>query len=60
MSTGESRSEAGASSVEYGLLIVAIAAVLAIAVFALGGVTDSMFGGTCDKFDEQSSVAATC
>ena len=60
MRTGQSRSEEGASSVEYGLLIVAIAAVLAIAVFALGGVTDSMFSGTCDEFDAQSSVAATC
>jgi pilus assembly protein Flp/PilA len=54
------RSEKGASSVEYGLLIVAIAAVLAIAVFALGGVTDEMFGDTCDEFDAQASVSTTC
>lgn len=55
-----SRSEKGASSVEYGLLIVAIAAVLAVAVFALGGVTDTMFGDTCDEFDAQASVTANC
>ena len=52
--------ERGASSVEYGLLIAGIAAVLAIALFALGGMTDSMFGYTCDEFDAQSSVSATC
>jgi Flp pilus assembly pilin Flp len=52
--------ERGASSVEYGLLIVAIAAVLALAVLALGGVTDEMFTDTCDEFDSQASVTATC
>jgi len=54
------RSDEGASSVEYGLLIVGIAAVLAIAVFALGGMTDSMFGHTCDEIDAQAAASASC
>lgn len=53
-----SRSDRGASSVEYGLLIVGIAAVLAVALFALGGMTNSTFDHTCDEFD--AHVAASC
>ena len=54
------RSDKGASSVEYGLLIIGIAAVLAIALFALGGMTDSMFGHTCDEFDAEAAASADC
>ena len=54
------RPDRGASSVEYGLLIVGIAAVLAVVLFALGGTTDSMFGHTCDEFDAQAAASATC
>lgn len=39
--------EHGASSVEYGLLISFIAAVLVIAVLGLGGITGELFGDTC-------------
>ncbi|MGB9373529.1 MAG: hypothetical protein WCA82_05140 [Jiangellales bacterium] len=36
-------SEAGASSVEYGLLAFAVAAVIAMAVFGLGVATQGLF-----------------
>jgi pilus assembly protein Flp/PilA len=52
--------ERGASAVEYGLLIAGIAAVIVIATFALGGVTDAMFNHTCDELDAAASTSATC
>ncbi len=36
-------SEKGASAVEYGLLVAGIAALVVLAVFALGGTVDSTF-----------------
>jgi pilus assembly protein Flp/PilA len=54
------RNERGASAVEYGLLIAGIAAVIVIAVFALGGVTDSMFSNTCQELDSAAAASATC
>ena len=38
----------GASAVEYGLLVAAIAAVVVVIVFALGGVVKEVFADTCD------------
>jgi pilus assembly protein Flp/PilA len=38
----------GASAVEYGLMIAAIAAVILAIVFSLGGVVQVIFTGTCD------------
>jgi pilus assembly protein Flp/PilA len=52
--------ERGASAVEYGLLIAGIAAVVAIAVFVLGGTVGGLFNDTCDEFDAQETVSATC
>ena len=43
------RNEHGASAVEYGLMAAFIAGVVVIAVFALGGVTEEMFGDSCTK-----------
>jgi len=42
------RTEAGASAVEYGLLVSLIAAVIVVAVVAFGGLTSGLFSGTCD------------
>jgi pilus assembly protein Flp/PilA len=39
--------EDGASAVEYGLLVAAIAAVIAIVVFAFGGVLQNLFSDSC-------------
>ena len=41
------RSERGASAVEYGLLIAGIAAIIVIAVFAFGGGVKGLFSQTC-------------
>jgi pilus assembly protein Flp/PilA len=40
--------ERGASAVEYGLLIAGIAALIVIAVFALGPMIKEAFEGTCE------------
>lgn len=42
------RQEDGASAVEYGLLVAAIAALIVVIVFALGGVIRDSFDKTCD------------
>jgi pilus assembly protein Flp/PilA len=47
------RDETGASAVEYGLLVAAIAAVIVVVVFALGNVLQTKFHSTC------KSVAGT-
>ena len=56
-----SRAEDGASAVEYGLLVAAIAAVIAVLVFALGGLIRDTFRGTCSEIDNQlPSASASC
>ena len=50
--------ERGASAVEYALVLVGIAALIVIAVVALGGKTNAMFDDTCSTIDSQP--AATC
>ncbi|MDQ1727324.1 MAG: Flp/Fap pilin component, partial [Frankiaceae bacterium] len=40
--------DSGASAVEYGLIVFAIAAVIAIAVFSFGGVVRDTFQTSCD------------
>jgi len=53
--------EDGASAVEYGLLVAAIAALVVIIVFALGGLVADVFKDTCQKIDKQSDAnAAEC
>ncbi len=52
--------EDGASAVEYGLLVAAIAALVVIIVFALGGLVRDVFKDTCSKIDAKSSANATC
>ena len=46
--TGEAK-DRGASAVEYGLMVAAIAAVIVAVVFGLGGLVRSTFGETCDQ-----------
>ena len=50
----------GASAVEYGLLIAAIAAVIVIIVFALGGVIHNVFSKTCSTVSAQTPVSGDC
>jgi len=55
------RSERGASAVEYGLLIAAIAAVIVAIVFGLGTIVRGTYKDTCDKFNSHvSSASGSC
>jgi pilus assembly protein Flp/PilA len=54
------RDEDGASAVEYGLLVAAIAALIVIVVFALGGIIKDVFKNTCDTIKSHQSGAGTC
>lgn len=54
------RTEEGASAVEYGLLVAAIAAIIVVIVFALGKLVEGGFKTTCTAMKAESSVAATC
>ncbi len=54
------KDEQGASAVEYGLLVAAIAALIVVIVFALGGVVKDVFTNTCTTIKSKSSVASTC
>lgn len=48
LSRGRSRTERGASATEYGLVVSAIAAVIAVVVFAFGDSVTDLFDDTCD------------
>jgi pilus assembly protein Flp/PilA len=54
------RDDTGASAVEYGLLLAAVAAVVVIAVFALGGAVRDMFSESCATIDSQVTPTAAC
>jgi pilus assembly protein Flp/PilA len=56
-----SKEERGASAVEYGLLVAAIAALIVVIVFALGGIVKSVFSSTCQGLGNGASVStASC
>ena len=48
--------ERGASAVEYGLMVAAIAAVIVTVVFGLGGVVQSVFTTTCDTISSDANT----
>ena len=50
------RDERGASAVEYGLLIAGIAALIALVVYAFGGVVlNTLFASTCNSVSQSVS-----
>jgi pilus assembly protein Flp/PilA len=51
--------ETGASAVEYGLLVAAIAALIVVIVFALGGVIKGAFDHTCDTMASKTAPSLT-
>jgi pilus assembly protein Flp/PilA len=51
------RNEEGASAVEYGLLVALIAAVVVVAVFALGSLVRNTFQDTCTSISENGNSA---
>ena len=53
------RRDEGASAVEYGLLVAAIAAIIVAVVFLLGGKVQSAFDSTCDAIGSGQS-SGTC
>lgn len=55
-----SHDEDGASAVEYGLLVAAIAGVIVIIVFALGGIVSDLFTSTCNEIDNKATTTTTC
>jgi pilus assembly protein Flp/PilA len=54
------KKDEGASAVEYGLLVAAIAALIVIIVFALGHVIRDSFQKTCDTISAGTPVTSTC
>ena len=54
-----SREDRGASAVEYGLLVAAIAAVIILVVFALGDNVKQLFRGTCQNVHGAGSFGGT-
>ena len=54
------KGEDGASAVEYGLLVAAIAAVIVIVIFALGGVIKNVFEKTCSSVATGASTTSSC
>jgi pilus assembly protein Flp/PilA len=53
------RGEAGASAVEYGLLVAGIAALIVTIVFVFGGVMKSSFSKTCGRVSAAASATST-
>lgn len=53
------RDDRGASAVEYGLLVAAIAAIIVVIVFAVGVFTGALFKDTCSSLTQGSYTAAT-
>ena len=51
-------SEAGASAVEYGLLISGVAALIVVAVYLFGGSVDYLFDDTCGAVENETSAAS--
>jgi pilus assembly protein Flp/PilA len=55
------REDDGAASVEYGLLVAAIAAIIVLVVFAIGTWVQGAFNQTCDELDSPTTGApAAC
>ena len=51
----------GATAVEYGLMVAAIAALIVLIVFAFGGVVKDIFDDTCDTIKVKGVAAeANC
>ena len=50
----------GASAVEYGLMVAAIAAVIVGIVFGLGGVVADVFKSTCQSIEASPGGSVTC
>ncbi len=52
------KKDEGASAVEYGLMVAAIAAIIVGVVFALGGVVKNIFSNNCTAIQNNPAAAA--
>jgi pilus assembly protein Flp/PilA len=59
-SQGGTERDSGASSVEYGLILFAIAAVITLAVFSFGGAVRGLFQDSCDTINSKVHATSTC
>jgi pilus assembly protein Flp/PilA len=50
------RNDEGASAVEYGLIVFAIAALIAVAVFSFGGAVRGVFQTSCDTISAKTTT----
>ena len=54
------RSDEGASAVEYGLIVFAIAALISVAVFSFGGAVRGLFQDSCNTIKQGAQTSASC
>ena len=55
------RSDEGASAVEYGLIVFAVAALIALAVFSFGGAVRGLFQDSCNTIKQNAQqTSAAC
>jgi len=54
------RGDDGASAVEYGLMIGAIAGVLVVVLLAFGTHVTALFSESCDSVRKKADPSATC
>lgn len=50
----------GATAVEYGLMVAAIAAVIVAIVFGLGSLVQTVFSDTCSSIQGKTSITGSC
>ena len=60
MRPSHSRTEDGASAVEYGLLITGIAGLIVAMVFVFGGFVGNVFTDSCTKVRDQVALGNAC
>ena len=60
MEPSHDHNEAGASAVEYGLLITGIAGLIVAMVFVFGGFVGNVFTNNCSKVRDQVGVGNAC
>lgn len=56
----DGRGDDGASAVEYGLIVFAIAALIVVIVFAFGGVVTELFTTSCSSIADKAAPSQTC
>lgn len=60
MEPSRSRTEQGASAVEYGLMITGIAGLIVAMIFVFGGFVGNVFSDNCTKVRDQVGVGNAC